>query len=372
VIISRTPVRVSLFGGGTDYPIWFHENIGSVLSMAIDKYVYISCRYLPPFFDYRSRIVYSKIELVNGPDDIEHPAVREGLKYLNVQDGVAIQHESDIPARTGVGSSSSFAVGLLHALYTLRGHQPTKMRLALDAIHLEQDLLHENVGVQDQLAAAFGGFNRMNFYPDGTLEVLPVILPAARLRELLDHLVLVFTGFQRNASEIAARQIATTPSRTTELTAMRDLVDEAQRSLCSDEPIDRIGSLLDEAWHLKRSLSDSISNPTIDGLYEAARDAGALGGKLLGAGGGGFALLFVPPSRRKRVLERLSGLTYVPFRLDRGGSQIVHYLPEEYTNFEYPEPAVALAGPGQHRNGHALRNGNGKKRESMAFAEAHR
>lgn len=363
MIISRTPVRVSFFGGGTDYPVWFRQSVGSVLSMAIDKYTYVSCRYLPPFFDYRSRIVYSKIELVNSADQIEHPAVRECLKYLDVRDGVAIQHESDIPSRTGVGSSSSFAVGLLHALYTLKGQQPTKMRLALDAIRLEQELLGENVGVQDQLAAAFGGFNRMNFYPDGTLEILPIILPADRLREFQAHLMLVFTGFQRNATEIAARQIAATPAKTSELTAMRGLVDEAQNLLCGDGSLEWIGHLLHEAWQLKRSLSDSISNSMIDNLYETARDAGALGGKLLGAGGGGFVLLYVPPERRARVLERLSGLTHVPFRLDRGGSQIVHYLPEEYTDYNAPPVAVPAINP----NGHQYVNRNGKEQAALAM-----
>jgi D-glycero-alpha-D-manno-heptose-7-phosphate kinase len=341
MIISRTPLRVSFFGGGTDYPAWYSQERGAVLSMAIDKHTYISCRYLPPFFEFRSRIVYSNIELVVDHDEINHPSVRESLKYMNIRHGVAVQHEADLPARTGVGSSSSFTVGLLHALYALKGQQPTKIQLARDAIHVEQERIRENVGVQDQLAAAFGGFNRMDFHPDGTLHVQPVILAPERLADFMSHLVLVFTGFQRYASEIAARQVEATPSKTRELLAMRELVDEAQAILHGNGDLSAFGELLHEGWQLKRSLTAQVSTPVIDEIYAAARAAGALGGKLLGAGGGGFALFFVRPERRERVLRRLRGLTHVPFRMDRDGSQIVVYQPEEPSEYAAIRETIA-------------------------------
>jgi D-glycero-alpha-D-manno-heptose-7-phosphate kinase len=329
MIVSRTPVRMSFFGGGTDYPAWYLQHGGSVLSTTIDKYSYISCRYLPPFFEHRSRIVYSNIELVKHIDQIDHPSVRESLRHMGIQDGVEIHYDGDIPARTGVGSSSSFTVGLLHALYALRGEMPTKMQLARDALHVEQQLIGENVGSQDQVAAAFGGFNRIDFQTSGEFDVHPVILPGERLQEFSAHLLLVFTGFSRNASEVAAKQIAATPRKTRELATMRQMVDEGLSILCGSDDLGHFGRLLHQGWLLKRSLTGAISNPLIDEMYDAARDAGALGGKLLGAGGGGFALFFARPEDHSRVLERLNGFMHVPFALESAGSQILVYQAEK-------------------------------------------
>jgi D-glycero-alpha-D-manno-heptose-7-phosphate kinase len=329
MIISRTPVRISFFGGGTDYPVWYHQHGGSVLSTSIDKYSYIFLRHLPPFFEHRSRIVYSKIELVRELDEIEHPAVRETLRHLRVEDGVEIHYDGDIPARTGVGSSSSFTVGLLHALYAMKGVMPTKMQLARDAIHVEQTLIGENVGAQDQVAAAFGGFNRIDFRPSGDIDVKPVILPPSRLEEFQSHLLLVFTGFSRFASQIAAKQVEATPSKTAELSRMQGFVDEGLGILCGGGDIGEFGSLMHESWLLKRGLTSQISNPAIDAIYGAARSAGALGGKLLGAGGGGFMLFFVRPEQRQQVLDNLGGLMQVPVKMETAGSQIMVYQRDE-------------------------------------------
>jgi D-glycero-alpha-D-manno-heptose-7-phosphate kinase len=329
MIISRTPVRISFFGGGTDYPGWYAEHGGAVLSTTIDKYAYLSCRYLPPFFEHRSRIVYSNIELVRHFSEIQHPAVRESLRHLDIGEGVEIHYDGDIPARTGVGSSSAFTVGLLHSLYAMQGKMPSKAQLARDAIYVEQTLIGDHVGAQDQVAAAHGGLNRIAFHPSGDFDVQPVILHPARLAEFQAHLLLVFTGFQRNATDIAAAQVKATPHKSTELLAMHQMVDEGVRLLTGDGDLAELGALLHEGWQLKRSLTSAVSTPAIDEIYTAARSAGALGGKLLGAGGGGFALFFVRPERHSSVLERLDGLTHVPFKFDTGGSQIIVYQPQE-------------------------------------------
>jgi D-glycero-alpha-D-manno-heptose-7-phosphate kinase len=329
VIISRTPVRVSFFGGGTDYPVWSAEHGGAVLSTTIDKYAYLSCRYLPPFFEHRSRIVYSKIELVQNREEIEHPAVRETLRYMGFDDGIEVHYDGDIPARTGVGSSSAFTVGLLHSVYAMQGKMPSKQQLAQDAIYVEQTLMGENVGAQDQVAAAFGGFNYIRFHTNGQFDVQPVIARPQRLAALQSHLMLVFTGFQRNATDIAAAQVRATASKRTELSLMREMVDEALSILCSDRDLAEFGKLLDEGWRLKRSLTDTVSTPAIDEIFSAAREAGALGGKLLGAGGGGFALLFVRPEQHATVAQRLQSLSQVPFKFDTSGSQIIVYQPDE-------------------------------------------
>jgi D-glycero-alpha-D-manno-heptose-7-phosphate kinase len=344
MIISRTPVRVSFFGGGTDYPAWFREHGGAVLSTAIDKYSYLSCRYLPPFFEHRSRVVYSKIELVRHFEEIEHPAVRECLRYMGIEEGVEVHYDGDIPARTGVGSSSSFTVGLLHALYALKGQMPSKLQLARDAIHVEQHMIGDYVGAQDQTAAAFGGFNRIAFHTNGDIAVQPVVLPRARADEFWSHLMLVFTGFSRYATDIAAKQVAATPSRVSELRTMQHMVDEGLSILTGTGDLADFGRLLHESWQLKRSLTDAISTPIVDEMYAAARNAGALGGKLLGAGGGGFVLFFVPPDRRDAVATRLSGLTQVPFGPDTSGSQLIVYQPDEapHPNWQAPSPWRAL------------------------------
>jgi len=323
MIISRTPFRISFFGGGTDYPEWYRENGGAVLATTIDKYCYLNCRYLPPFFEHRSRIVWSQIELVQENAQIEHPAVREILSFIGEDNGVEIHHDGDLPARAGLGSSSSFVVGLLNSLYGLQGVSPTKEQLARDAILVEREHIQETVGSQDQVSAAFGGFNRIDF--DGQQEfcLTPIELPASRLEELQDHLMLVFTGQVRTASDIASELVKAISSRTTELTAMHRSVDEAVDILYNGSDLTDFGRLLDETWMTKRSLIPRISTPEIDDIYSAARKAGALGGKLLGAGGGGFMLFFVSPEQRQQVEFRLDSLLKVPFQFETSGSHII-------------------------------------------------
>lgn len=325
MIITRTPFRVSFFGGGTDYPVWFREHGGTVLATTINKYCYITCRYLPPFFTHTSRIVWSKIELVREHPEIQHPAVREALSFLDVRDGVELHHEGDLPARTGLGSSSAFTVGVLNALYGLKGVMAGKTQLAREAIDLEQDRLKEHVGCQDQVMAAFGGFNRIDFWGEREFRVSPIMMTAERVRRLQDHLLLVYTGQSRDASVIAAEQISATPHKTRELRVMRQMVDEAIEILNGSRDLVELGALLDESWRLKRTLSDKISTSDIDDIYSRARQAGCVGGKLLGAGGGGFLLLFVRPEERARVVDALAGLLHVPFRFESVGSHVIFY-----------------------------------------------
>ncbi len=328
MIISKTPFRVSFFGGGTDYPVWFHENGGAALSTTIDKYCYISCRYLPPFFDYRHRIVYSKTEQITEIDDIDHPAVREVFRFMDLKRGVEIHHDGDLPARTGLGSSSSFTVGLLHTLYALNGRMVTKDQLAKEAIYVEQGMIKENVGSQDQIAAAFGGFNKIIFHRDGSFSVNPLFLTNNKLKELQDHLMLFFTGFSRNASDIAGEQIKKTPLKKRELHRMHEMVDQAISILGNDNTdICDFGRLLHESWTIKRGLTDRITTSHIDEIYEAAYSAGALGGKLLGAGGGGFMVIFAKPENQDLIKEKLSDLLLVPFQFETSGSQIIIYQP---------------------------------------------
>jgi D-glycero-alpha-D-manno-heptose-7-phosphate kinase len=330
MIITSTPLRISFFGGGTDYPVWFREYGGAVLATSIDKRCYITCRRLPPFFEYHSRVSYSKVENVGGNDMIEHPSVRGCLQFLGIDEGIEIHHVADLPARTGLGTSSAFTVGLLLGLYALKDQMRDKYALAADAIHVEQEILQEAVGAQDQISAAFGGFNRINFLSDGTFEVKQMIVAQSRLAELEQHLALYFTGFARTASEIAKEQLKMTPHRKKELDTMLQMVDEAAAIVASpSRSIEDFGRLLHEGWQIKRSLTQQITNASIDEIYEAGRSAGAIGGKLLGAGGGGFMLFFVPPERRQELRTRLKKLLYVPFRFSSRGSHIVVYEPEE-------------------------------------------
>jgi len=330
MIISRTPFRISFFGGGTDYPVWYQENGGAVLATTFDKYCYITCRCLPPFFEHKYRIVYSQAELVHEIDEIHHPAVRETLRFMGISDGVEIHHDGDLPARTGLGSSSSFTVGLLHALYALKGTMPSKMQLAREAIHIEQEVLKENVGCQDQVLAAFGGFCRVNFSGDKNIDIKLITLSPSRLESLQNHLMLFFTGFSRTASEIAGEQIKQTPVKKRELTEMLHLVDEAIAILNSDRDLLDFGKLLHENWQLKRSLTDKIATPYTDFLYDIAIKAGATGGKLLGAGGGGFMLFFVKPELQAQVSKAMGNVLHVPFRFESSGSQIIFYEPDSY------------------------------------------
>lgn len=328
MIITRTPFRISFFGGGTDYPAWFRESGGAVLATTIDKYCYISCRFLPPFFEHKHRIVYSRIENVREISEIEHPAVRAVLGWAKVEEGTEIHHDGDLPARSGLGSSSSFTVGLVNALFALKGRHISKEALAAHAIDIEQNIICENVGSQDQVSAAFGGFNRIAFHPNGSFDVAPVILAPKRLAELESHLLLCFTGLARIASEVAKSKIANMKDRKTELTRMGAMVDQAIAILADDHaPIEEFGKLLDESWKYKRSLSDRVSTPEVDRIYENAMKAGAVGGKILGAGGGGFLLLFVKPERQAQVRGRLRDLVHVPFKFENSGSRVVLYQP---------------------------------------------
>lgn len=328
MIITRTPFRISFFGGGTDYPGWFREHGGAVLATTIDKYCYITCRRLPPFFEHKHRIVYSHIENVKHNDEIQHPAVRAVLNWAKVEEGMEIHHDGDLPARSGLGSSSSFTVGLLHALQGLNGQMANKDGLARDAIHIEQNIIGENVGSQDQVSAAFGGFNRIEFHRNDSFAVAPVILPGHRREELRDHLMLCFTGFSRIASEVAKSKIDNLQKREKELKLMRGMVDEAIAILQDvSESIESFGKLIDASWQYKRSLSDCVSTPEIDSIYQAATDAGAIGGKILGAGGGGFLLIFAKPERHAAIRERLNKLIHVPFDFEDSGSRVVLYQP---------------------------------------------
>lgn len=330
MIISRTPFRISFFGGGTDYPVWYRKHGGAVISTSINKYCYINCRYLPPFFPYNYRIRYTKSELTQTVDEIVHPSVRECLKFIRIDRGVEIQHNADLPAMSGLGSSSTFTVGLLHALYSLKGKIINKQQLALDAVQVEQELIGENIGSQDQVCAAFGGFNRITFGGPQKILVQPLTVSDHKLTILQDHLLLLYTGFQRMASEIVGEQIERTPDRESELTRMMEIVEEAMKVLNREtDDLEDFGRLLHEQWMVKRSLTDLITNPVIDEMYETGCRAGAIGGKLLGAGGGGFLLFFVRPGERIKVKEALKGLLHVPFRFENLGSQIIYYAPED-------------------------------------------
>jgi len=329
VIITRTPMRISFFGGGTDYPVWYREHGGAVLSTAINKCCYITCRWLPPFFEYHSRVSYTKVENVGANSEIEHPSVRGCLQFMGTDQGVEIHHVADLPARAGLGTSSAFTVGLLLALYGLKDQMRDKHALASDAIHVEQEILHEAVGAQDQVSAAHGGFNRINFHQNGSVELQPILTATSRLAELEQNLALYFTGFSRIASEIAKEQIRMTPQRASELRSLMQLVDEGEAILSNPcRPLHEFGRLLHEGWKLKKTLSQKISNTNIDDIYETGLRAGALGGKLLGAGGGGFMLFFVPPDRRQALRESLRKLLCIPMSFYNRGSHVVVYEPE--------------------------------------------
>jgi D-glycero-alpha-D-manno-heptose-7-phosphate kinase len=329
MIISRTPYRVSFFGGGTDYPAWYRQHGGAVLAATINKYCYLTCRYLPPFLEHRIRVVYSKIELCHTVGEISHPSVRETLRYLKIERGIEIHHGGDLPGRSGMGSSSAFTVGLLHALYALKGKVVGKKQLAAEGIHLEQDILKETVGSQDQVCAAFGGVNRISFLQTGDFSVQPMTLSQNRLKELNSHLMLFYTGIKRTASDIAFSYVSGVEERAGLLNRMRDCVEQSCEILNSKRHLSAFGELLHQAWLAKRGLSEKVSNPQVDALYEEALAAGALGGKLLGAGGGGFILFFVPPERQNKVRKRFSQLIHVPFEFEFSGSQIIYFDLEE-------------------------------------------
>jgi len=329
MIISRTPFRISFFGGGTDYPAWYRKHGGMVLAATIDKYCYLSCRYLPPFFEHRIRVVYSKIESCQTIDEIQHPAVKEVLRALRIDQGVEIHHDGDLPARSGMGTSSAFTVGLLHALYGLKGYMPTKQQLAIESIAIEQDRLNETVGSQDQVLAAHGGLNQVTFQMNGQISVAPVVLTHERIHELNAHLMLFYTGLKRTAANVAETYVHDLEARKRQLRIMKDLVEEGLLILNSRTNLNSFGELLHEGWVTKRTLSAAVSNSEVDLMYEHAREAGALGGKLTGAGGGGFLLLFVPPDCQEGVRKALHNLICVPFKFDFTGSQVIFCDREE-------------------------------------------
>jgi D-glycero-alpha-D-manno-heptose-7-phosphate kinase len=328
VIISRTPFRVSLFGGGTDYPDWIADHGGAVLGMAINKYCYLTVRSLPPFFEHKHRVVYSLVELVREIDEIQHPAVRAVFGELGIDEGLEIHHDADLPARSGLGSSSAFTVGLLHALYALRGQMASKAHLATEAIRIEQRVIRESVGCQDQVWAAYGGLNRIDFPREGGFSVQPIVIASERRQELVGSLLLVFSGLSRFASDVAEEKISNIGRNESQLFTMQRMVDQAAAILLDErEPVHRLGELLNESWMLKRSLAKSVTNDRVDQIYDTAIKAGASGGKLLGAGGGGFLIFIVRPELRNRVSEALRGLIQVSVDADREGSRIMVYEP---------------------------------------------
>lgn len=329
MIITRTPYRISFFGGGTDFPPYYEEFGGSVLSTTINRYSYIQCRLLPPFFDHNYRIRYFQTERVRNVEDIEHPSVRECLKYLDFPHPLEILHSGDIPAMSGIGSSSAFTVGFLMALHGLNGKMVTKRALAEQSIEVEQNRIKEHVGSQDQYAAAFGGFNRIDFGPGENIKVNPIILPPDRIQELQDNLLFCFSGIARFSSEIQEGHVQKLGNLHTELNEMKSLVDESYAILNSDRSLDEFGALLDTAWKIKKSFSRKVSNDTLDDLYQNAMQAGALGGKVCGAGGGGFMLFYVPKHARQSVEQALNKSLIVPMRFENLGAHTVFYTHED-------------------------------------------
>jgi D-glycero-alpha-D-manno-heptose-7-phosphate kinase len=344
MIISRTPYRISLFGGGTDYPAWYSQHGGAVLAASIDKYCYLTCRRLPPFFEHTHRVVWSKIETCQEFGEIEHPAVRAILQEVQPGFGIEIHHVGDLPARSGMGSSSAFTVGLLHALQAIKGRMFSRHQLALEAIRFEQQVMKETVGSQDQVSAAYGGFNRIEFHSRGDITVTPITIPRSRIEELQDHLMLFYTGIQRTSSQVSDSYAKNLHAREKQLHLMRQLVDEAMAILNSEQDLRQLGTLLRTAWDAKRSLSDQVSSQQVDSLVDQALRAGALGGKLTGAGGGGFLLLVVEPELRSRVKAALSNLLHVPFRFEWSGSHILFAAQsEDYDDVERDRREQQLA-----------------------------
>lgn len=329
MIITKTPFRMSFFGGGTDIEDYFKQHKGAVLSTTFDKYCYVTVRHLPRFFDYSTDLTYSKNERVNKVDDIEHPAIRNAMKMLDMHE-LRLTYDSDLPARSGLGTSSSFAVGMLNAFYGLKGKYADKKKLADEAIYLERVLCDEVGGWQDQIAVSFGGLNRIDFGPEGYV-VSPIIISPQRKRLLNQRLLMFFTGFSRFSSDIQRINVTNAEDRLKKLQMMYSLVDEAEKVLTdSSIDLDEFGRLMDVTWKLKRQTGEAISTDNIDALYQKGVEAGAVGGKLLGAGGGGFLLFYVPEDRQESVLSAMSDLLYIPFEFENEGTKIIYYSPESY------------------------------------------
>ena len=330
MIITKTPFRMSFFGGGTDMESFFKENGGAVLSTTFDKYCYVNVRHLPRFFDYSTELSYSKTERVTEVDAIEHPAIRNAMKMLDMHE-IRLTYEADLPARSGLGTSSSFAVGMLNAFYALKGKYADKKKLADEAIYLERVLCEEAGGWQDQIAASFGGMNRIEFNKDGTYDVRPIIIHPDRKKQLNDNLIMFFTGFTRFSSDMQKANAVGYAEKVKQLQQMYSLVDDAERVLEDKHcDLDDFGRLLDTTWRLKRQTGGAITTNSIDALYEKGIQSGALGGKLLGAGGGGFLVFYVQPDKRNSVMAAMKDLLYVPFQFEDGGTQVIHYSPESY------------------------------------------
>lgn len=328
---------MSFFGGGTDMESYFRQYGGAVISTTFDKYCYVTVRHLPRFFDYTTELSYQTTERVSSVDDINHPAIRNAMKMLDMHE-IRLTYEADLPARSGLGTSSSFAVGMLNAFYALKGKYADKKRLADEAIYLERVLCDEAGGWQDQIAAAFGGFNRINFNTDGTYDVIPVIIHPDRKKQLDENLMMFFTGFTRFSSDLQKVNAAGYAEKTAQLKDMYALVDEAEKVLTDKRcDLDGFGRLLDVTWRLKRQTGGAITTGTIDDLYEKGIRAGALGGKLLGAGGGGFLLFYVQPEKKAALKEAMKDLLYVPFNFEDGGTRVIHYTPETYVPKEAEE-----------------------------------
>lgn len=329
MIITKTPFRMSFFGGGTDMKEFFQEYGGAVLSTTFDKYCYVNVRHLPRFFDYSTEISYSKLERVTDIGDIEHPAVRNAMKMLDMHE-IRLTYEADLPARSGLGTSSSFAVGMLNAFHALKGKYVDKKRLADEAIYLERELCQEKGGWQDQIAASFGGLNRINFNEDG-YEVLPVIINKERKAQLNDSLMMFFTGFTRFSSDVQKANSGMSQEKIRRLQEMRLLVDKAEAILTDKHSdLDDFGRLLDYTWQLKRKTGNAVTNNNIDSIYSVGLKVGALGGKLLGAGGGGFLLFYVPIDKQPNIREAMKDLLYIPFRFENGGTRVIYYAAEDY------------------------------------------
>lgn len=328
MVITKTPYRISFFGGGTDLPAWSRKHGGSVLSTTIDKYCYVMCRPLPPFFHHKHRIVYSKIELPNKINEIVHPIVKNCIKYCKVKGGIEIHHDGDLPAWSGMGTSSSFTVGLLNALHVMAEQKISKSALARKAIHVEQKMVKDTVGFQDQTAAAHGGLNQIKFLPNDGIVVAPISLPASRLNDFESRLSLFFTGIIRKSSNIEKEKVRNFSSRTKELHEMQSMVEPAINILKRGN-FDDFGAMLHESWLLKRSLATEVSNDFIDNAYNRARKAGAIGGKLLGAGGGGFMLFFSSPENREAIKKEMKKIKFleVPFKFENNGSQVIFNQP---------------------------------------------
>ena len=330
MIITKTPFRMSFFGGGTDMETFFLEHGGAVLSSTFDKYCYITVRHLPRFFDYSTELSYSKTERVKSVDDIKHPAIRNAMKMLDMHE-IRLTYEADLPARSGLGTSSSFAVGMLNAFYALKGKYADKKKLADKAIYLERVLCNEAGGWQDQIASSFGGLNRINFNTDGTYNVLPIIIHPERKVQLNNNLMLFFTGFTRFSGEMQEINATGCDNKIVLLKEMLQLVAEAEKVLTNQHSdLDEFGRLLDYTWKLKRQTGKAVSTESIDELYEKGLKAGALGGKILGAGGGGFLLFYVKPEKQAAVKEVMKNLLYVPFQFEDGGTRVIYYAPEQY------------------------------------------